>query len=91
MKTLMQDSAPHGGGRLQMRVSPQRRDLLEQAASLTGRTLTDFVLDSAEEAAVQVLHLTRRDSEFLVQALLNPEEPGPNLRRAAARYQDLMG
>lgn len=97
MKTLTQDSAQHRGGRLQMRVSPQRRELLEQAASLTGRTLTEFVLDSAEEAAVrtietrQVLHLTRRDSEFLVQTLLTPEEPGPNLRQAAARYQDLMG
>lgn len=97
MKTLTENPAAHGFGRLQMRVSSERRDLLERAASLTGRTLTEFVLDSAEQAAVrtieerQVLHLTRQDSDFLVATLLNPPEPGPRLREAAARYHDLIG
>ena len=97
MKSLTENPASQGGGRLQMRVSPERRDLLERAASLTGRTLTEFVLDSAEQAAVraieerQVLRLTRLDSDFLVATLLNPPEPGPRLRQAAARYRDQIG
>ena len=83
--------------RLQMRVSPERRDLLQRAASLTGRTLTEFVLDSAEQMAVrtieerQVLRLTRQDSDFLVATLLNPPEPGPRLRQAAERYKTIVG
>jgi len=97
MKPPTEQPPSHGAGRLQMRVSTERRELLERAASLTGRTLTEFVLDSAEQAAVrtieerQVLRLTRQDSEFLVTTLLNPPEPGPCLRHAATRYRDRVG
>lgn len=97
MKASTERSVSHGAGRLQMRVSAERREILERAASLTGRSLTEFVLDSAEQAAVraieerQVLHLTRQDAEFLVATLLNPPEPGPRLRQAAVRYRDLVG
>jgi len=96
MKTLTHDAPQTGARRLQIRVSSERRDVLERAATLTGRTLTEFVLDSAEQAAVrtieerQILHLTKQDSEFLVATLLNPPEPNPRLRQAAARYRDLM-
>jgi uncharacterized protein (DUF1778 family) len=97
MKTLTEPPTQLGAGRLQMRVSPERRELLERAASLTGRTMTEFVLDSAEQAALrtieerQVLRLTRQDSDFLVATLLNPPEPSPRLRQAADRYRDLVG
>ncbi|MBF0437070.1 MAG: DUF1778 domain-containing protein [Magnetococcales bacterium] len=55
---------------LQMRVTQHRRDLLERAATLTGRSLTQFVLDSAEgldhrfgQSASKMLRF-RLDSRF---------------------------
>ncbi|MBF0437069.1 MAG: DUF1778 domain-containing protein [Magnetococcales bacterium] len=51
----------------------------------------------AEQAAVraieeqQVLHLTKRDSDFFVATMLNPSEPGEQLLKAAARYRDTIG
>lgn len=96
MKTMTSHTATQGG-RLQMRVSPERRDLLERAASLTGRNLTDFVLDSAEQAAIrtieerQVLRLTREDTDFMVEMFLNPPDPSDRLRQAVKRHQELIG
>ncbi|MBF0137939.1 MAG: DUF1778 domain-containing protein [Magnetococcus sp. DMHC-1] len=96
MKTLNDNFALKDSSRLQMRVTPERRNLLEQAARLTGRSLSQFVLDSAEQAAIRtieeqrVLRLTQRDSDFLVAALLNPPVPGERLRKAATRYQEMM-
>jgi uncharacterized protein (DUF1778 family) len=96
MKTLTEAPTTPGLGRLQMRISQERRDLLARAAALTGRTLTEFVLDSAEQAALrtieerQVLQLTQQDTDFLVATLLNPPEPGPHLRQAARDYLEQM-
>lgn len=41
--------------RLDLRLSPQQKRLLEDAAAITDRTLTDFVLQSASMAARQVI------------------------------------
>lgn len=93
MKTLTSNHAAGEGSRLQMRISPKRRDIIERAAVLTGRTMTEFVLDSAERAAaraiedVQILRLTRQDSDFFVGAFLNPPKAGRNLLKAAERYR----
>ena len=65
--------------------------LLQRAADLTGRSLSDFVLASAQAAAEEtirqhaVMQLTADDSLRLAEALLNP--PAPNARLQAA-YQD---
>ncbi len=97
MKTLSEVTGRRSLSRLQIRVASDRRNLLERAAMLTGRSLTQFVLDSAEQAAVRaieaqhILRLTQRDSDFLVTALLDPSVPGERLRAAATRYQDTMG
>ncbi|CAK0779822.1 conserved hypothetical protein [Gammaproteobacteria bacterium] len=97
MKTLINHTATQGSGRLQMRVSPERRELLERAASLTGRNLTDFVLDSAEQVAVrtieerQVLRLTKEDTDFMVAMFLNPPDPSDRLRQAVKCHQELLG
>jgi uncharacterized protein (DUF1778 family) len=82
--------------RLQMRISRDQRRLLQRAADLQGRSLTDFVIGCAEEAAVRtiqetrVIRLTPRDSRIFAEALLNPLPPNPALRRAYRRYKTLI-
>ena len=84
--------------RLETRVTAEQKSLIERAAALQGRTLTDFVLTSVQDAARraieehQQLALSVRDSEAFVDALL--ESPagkrpspryGPPLSRAGRR------
>jgi uncharacterized protein (DUF1778 family) len=68
----------------------------QKAADLEGRTLTDFVIASLQEAAYtviakhQTLMLNREDSELFVEALLNPTLPNEALKAAAVRYKQTM-
>jgi uncharacterized protein (DUF1778 family) len=79
--------------RLEARITAEQKSLLREAASLRGVTLTDFVVASAYEAAVQtirerqVIELGREDQAVFVSALLNPDKPNEKLRTAAKRHR----
>lgn len=79
--------------RLEARISSDKKRLLKNAAELSGRTLTDFVVHSAYEAAVRViqeyqqLHLSTNDRDIFIQALLNPPAPSANLLKAEKKYK----
>ena len=80
-------------GRLEARVSRKLKQLFQQAADIHGITLTDFVINSAQEAATRavqeqnMMKLSARDRAVLVNALLHPPEPSPRLRAAYAHYK----
>ncbi len=82
--------------RLEARLSPEQKALLERAAALEGRSLTDFVVSNAQAAAVEtierheVIALTARDSLAFAEALMNPPVPNARLRAAAERHRDLI-
>jgi uncharacterized protein (DUF1778 family) len=82
--------------RIEARVSPEQKDLLEYAAALRGQTVGDFMRDSLRQAAEQtireheVMRLTARDSRAFVEALLAPPAPNAALRAAAAHYKRVM-
>ncbi len=82
--------------RLEARISPETKALLQKAAELEGRTLTDFVVASvlAEARRViqqhQTLQLSLADSEAFVDALLNPVQPNEDLQAAAQRYKQVI-
>ncbi len=79
--------------RFEARISADKKGLLKNAAELSGRTLTDFVINSAYEAAVRViqeyqqLHLSVKDRDIFIQALLNPPSPSDKLLKAAKKYK----
>ena len=79
--------------RFEARISFAKKNVLKNAADLSGRTLTDFVINSAYEAAVRViqehqqLHLSVRDRDIFIQALLNPPAPSTRLLRAVKKYK----
>jgi uncharacterized protein (DUF1778 family) len=81
--------------RLEARISPETKALLQKAADLEGRTLTDFVVASVQAEACrviekhQMLKLSIEDSEAFVDALLNPLPPNDALKAAAKRYQQV--
>jgi len=79
--------------RLEARIGADKKSLLKSAAELSGRTLTDFVVNSAYEAAVRViqeyqqLRLSVKDRDIFVQALLSPPNPSNKLLKAARKYK----
>ena len=83
--------------RLETRVTAEQKTLIERAATLQGRTVTDFVLTSVQEAARraieahQQLELSVRDSEAFVAALLNPKPVNDRLRETVRRYRETTG
>lgn len=80
--------------RLEARVNPEQKALFQRAADLQGRTLSDFVVGSAQRAAEEVVRahdvtvLTVRESRAFMDALLEPPAPSPRLRVAAAQYKE---
>lgn len=82
--------------RLEARITPDLQALLKRAAELEGRTVTDFVVTAAQDAAekrveqAQVIRLSLEDQRAFVEAILNPPEPTPALRRAFQRHRELI-
>lgn len=83
--------------RLEARLTDQQKELLQHAADLTCRSLTEFVVSRAQEVAArtvreyEVLTLSSRDRRVFMDALLKPHPPSKRLRKAAERYKRLTG
>lgn len=80
--------------RLEVRIPQEKKEMLERAVKLTGRTVSDFVRDSVEKEArktlkdYEVMELSKRDSKVFAEALINPSEPSDELKEAAKRYKE---
>ena len=85
------------GERLETRVTADQKRLIEHAAALQGRTMTDFVLTSVQDAARRaieehkVLELSLRDSHAFAQALIEPAPVNDRLRDTIRRYRQRAG
>ncbi len=83
--------------RLEARLPVDVHALLKRAAAIEGRTLTDFVVSAAREAACRtitetdVILLSIEDQQRLAEAIFNPPEPVRALRRAFQKHRDLFG
>jgi uncharacterized protein (DUF1778 family) len=83
--------------RFDARLNEEQKFLLQKAADLEGRTMTDFVLHSAEAAAGRTIEeramliLSARETEVFVDAILYPREPGSALRASARHYKNTIG
>jgi len=78
-------------------VTAEQKALIERAAALQGRTVTDFLLTSVQDAARRAIEehrqieLSVRDSEAFVEAMLNPEPVNDRLRDTIRRYREATG
>lgn len=69
---------------------------LKRAAEIQGRTLTDFVMAAADEAAcraiqeTEIIRLSIESQRQIAAAILHPPAPAAALKRAAKRYRDLF-
>ncbi len=79
--------------RFDARLNEEQKLLIQRAACLEGRSMTDFVLYSAETAARRTIErramliLTARETEAFANFILRPAAARPVLRRAAREYR----
>ena len=89
--------SPNDMKRLEARIPARTKELLEQAARLEGRSLTDIVIEAIGAKARQIIQeheaidLGRDDQIRLAEALLHPPEATPGQKRAARWYLEERG
>jgi uncharacterized protein (DUF1778 family) len=80
-----------------MRMLPAQKKRIEQAASIKGQSVSDFMVQHADEAAIKTIEthtswmLQDRDRDFFIEALLNPREPSDYMKDAVKRYKERAG
>jgi len=88
---------PQTSARLEARLPLEVMARLKRAAQIQGRTVTDFVVAAADEAAcraiaeAEIIRLSLEGQRQIADAILNPPKPTPALKRAAKRYRNLFG
>ena len=76
--------------RLGFRIDDQTKALIERAAQLERRKVSDFCVKALIEAAREtvsrydMLHLTEAEREVFFDVLTNPQKPNARLERAVA-------
>src|SRR5271157_5787512 len=82
--------------RLEARITREALAIVRRAAEIQGRSVSDFVVAAAQEAArktvaeTEVIRLSREAQERFVALLLNPPVPAPALKRAFRRHRSLI-
>jgi len=83
--------------RLEARITREALAVVRRAAEIQGRSVSDFVVAAAQEAAqktvteIEVIRLSREAQEKFVKLMLNPSEPTPALRKAFRRHRERVG
>ena len=82
--------------RVQVRIDPEAKRMLERAATLANMTVSAFVVNNVLEAADHLIRererlvLSDQDWEIFSAALVNPPEPNAALRKAFANHDRLI-
>jgi uncharacterized protein (DUF1778 family) len=80
--------------RTEARLLPEQKLRIERAAMLKGLSLSDFMVQNADEAAIRTIQqheswtLEKQDRDIFVQALIDSPAPGKRLQAAARRYKE---
>ena len=83
--------------RFEARIVPESLDIIRRAAEIQGRTVSDFVVAAAYEAAqrvvaeAEVVRLSRGAQESLIALLLRPPPPNDALARAFEHHRNFFG
>jgi uncharacterized protein (DUF1778 family) len=92
IKVNIMNSTALKSERLVARVSQDVQELIQQAAELSGATISQFLVESATSKAhsvitqSQTIRLSMQGAQAIFEALENPPSPNNKLRAAAQRY-----
>ena len=83
--------------RLEARIATATLAVVRRAAELQGRSVSDFVVAAAQDAAnrtiaeTQIIRLSVADQRAFAAAMIDPPPPNAALLRAAEAHRRLMG
>ena len=83
--------------RTEARLLPDQKRRIETAARLKGLSLSDFIVQHADEAAIRTIQmhtswtLDNQDRDAFVRALSDPPKPSARMRAAVKRYKNNAG
>jgi len=79
--------------RIEARIAPEVLAVVKRAAEIQGRSVSNFVVSAAQEAAhrtieeTQIIRLSVEDQRAFAEAILNPPPLAPAMERAIERYR----
>jgi uncharacterized protein (DUF1778 family) len=82
--------------RIEARIAPDALAIVRRAAEIQGRSVSDFVVAAAQEAAertiekTEIIRLSVEGQRAFAEAILNPPEPSAGLRKAAKAHRRLI-
>ncbi len=80
--------------RVHARIAPAVLEAVKRAAELQGRSVSDFIVAAAQEAAhrtieeAEIIRLSVEDQRLFAEALLHPPAPNDALSRAARLHAE---
>jgi len=91
-------AAGHERGRppFEARIAPDTLAIVKRAAEIQGRSVSDFVVAAAQEAAhraieeAQIIRLSVEDQRMIADAILNQPPPNSALQRAIRRHRSII-
>ena len=88
--------APNRSARIEARIAPEALATVKRAAEIQGRSVSDFVVAAAQEAAqrtiedTQIVRLSVAEQERVAELLFNPPKPKAALNRAFEAHRELV-
>jgi uncharacterized protein (DUF1778 family) len=82
--------------RVEARIAPDALAIVRRAAEIQGRSISDFIVAAAQEAAlktvaeVEIIRLSREAQEQFAALILNAPAPTRALKRAFERHRSLV-
>ncbi len=82
--------------RIEARIAPEALAVVKRAAEMQGRSVSDFIVAAAQEAAhraieeTNLIRLSVEDQQRFAELLLNPPQPSPALLQAREAHANLI-
>jgi uncharacterized protein (DUF1778 family) len=87
---------PTRTARIEARIAPEVLAVVKRAAEIEGRSVSDFVVSAAREAAhrtieeAQIIRLSVEDQRAFAEAILDPPPLAHAMERAIERYRKII-
>lgn len=99
MPTVGKKKSRKGSARLDVRLRPDKKALIEEAATLSGKTISEYVVSTLLQQSTEVLQRHRhirlsdrdRDRDQFLTLLDASDEPSAALTRTVRKYKQVVG
>ena len=87
---------PSRTARIEARIAPDVLAVVKRAAEIQGRSISDFVVSAAQDAAnrtiaeTEIIRLSVAGQRAFAEAILNPPAPSEGLRKAFESHRRLI-